>query len=73
MKANNLTNQRNDSPKSQIKESSDSKIDKMNNEPFTPPNDQELKIIVQRAFPLPSVSPSLTSSILDKINKMSPE
>ncbi len=45
----------------------------MNNEPFTPPNDQELKIIVQRAFPLPSVSPSLTSSILDKINKMSPE
>lgn len=73
MKANNLTDQRSNPAKSQRIATSTPKTDNLKDLPKIPNSDQELKEIVQRAFPLPTVSSELTASIMDKINKMKPE
>ena len=73
MKANNLTDQRNSPTKLKRPEAFIPKTDNLKDIPKIPNSDHELKEIVQRAFPLPSVSSELTASIMDKINKMETE
>ena len=73
MKANKLTDQRKNLTQSKRTGAFLQKTSKMKDLPKIPNSDQELIEIVQRVFPLPTVSHQLTASIMDKIKKMNPE
>lgn len=68
MEAKNSSNLRNNTTKPQRPVLSTPKITDLKHIPIVPKSDQELKDIVRRAFPFPSVRPSVTSSILERIH-----
>lgn len=71
MKASNLKNQ-SARPNKPIQPNNTTNLPETKNlmhVPSTPFSDQAVKDLVKKAFPTPSIAPSLIDSILKKINK----
>lgn len=69
MEAKNFSNETKKNAKKQRITLSTPKITDVKQVPILPNNDQELKVIVRKAFPFPSVQSSTTASILEQIRK----
>lgn len=69
MEAKNSSNLRKKQTKKQRSNLSTPKITDVKQVPIIPNTDQELKSIVSKAFPIPTVQSSVTASILEQIRK----
>ncbi len=69
MEAKNFFNPKKKQTKKQRPVLSTSKITDVKQLPIIPNTDQELKNIVRKAFPMPTVQSRMTTSILEQIRK----